>query len=120
VQKDPNVGFVKSKVARIALNEANSNPVLHGVDTEGYHRYATEHDLVVLAVGMEPEVVGVKLPEDIVLDSSNFIEGSKSGGMFGAGSAASPLDVNRAVQSATAAAMRSVQVIHKTASTEAA
>ena len=120
VQKDPNVSFVKSKVARIALNEANNSPILHGVDTEGYHRYATEHDLVVLAVGMEPEVVGVKLPEDIVLDSSNFIEGSKSGGMFGAGSAASPLDVNRAVQSATAAAMRSVQVIHKTASTEAA
>ena len=120
VQKDPNVSFVKSKVARIALNEANDNPVLHGVDTEGYHRYATEHDLVVLAVGMEPEVVGVKLPEDILLDSSNFIEGSKSGGMFGAGSASSPLDVNRAVQSATAAAMRSVQVIHKTASTEAA
>ena len=120
VQKDPNVSFVKSKVARVALNEANDNPILHGVDTEGYHRYATEHDLVVLAVGMEPEVVGVKLPEDIVLDSSNFIEGSKSGGMFGAVSAASPLDVNRAVQSATAAAMRSIQVIHKTASTEAA
>ncbi len=120
VQKDPNVGFVKSKVARIALNESNDNPILHGVDTEGYHRYATEHDLVVLAVGMEPEVTGVKLPDDIVLDSSNFIEGSKSGGMFGAGSAASPLDVNRSVQSATAAAMRAVQVIHKTASTEAA
>lgn len=120
VQKDPNVSFVKSKVARIALNESNGNPVLHGVDTEGYHRYATEHDLVVLAVGMEPEVVGVQLPADIVLDSSQFIEGAKSEGMFGAGSAASPLDVNRAVQSATAAAMRAVQVIHKTASTEAA
>jgi len=120
VQKDPNVSFVKSKVARIALNESNGNPILHGVDTEGYHRYATEHDLVVLAVGMEPEITGVKLPEDILLDSSNFIEGSKSEGMFGAGSAASPLDVNRAVQSATAAAMRAVQVIHKTASTEAA
>jgi quinone-modifying oxidoreductase subunit QmoA len=120
VQNDPNVSFVKSKVARIALNEATGSPILHGVDTEGYHRYATEHDLVVLAVGMEPEVTGVKLPEDIVLDSSNFIEGSKSQGMFGAGSAASPLDVNRSVQSATAAAMRAVQVIHKTASTEAA
>lgn len=120
VQKDPNVGFVKSKVARIALNESNGNPVLHGVDTEGYHRYATEHDLVVLAVGMEPEVAGVQLPADIVLDSSKFIEGSKSGGMFGAGSASSPLDVNRAVQNATAASMRAVQVIHKTASTEAA
>ncbi len=120
VQNDPTVAFIKSKVARIAFNEETGNPVLHGVDTEGYHRYAAEHDLVVLAVGMEPEVAGVKLPEDIVLDSSNFIEGSRSGGMFGAGSAASPLDVNRAVQSATAASLRAIQVIHKTASTEAA
>lgn len=120
VQNDPTVTFVKSKVARIALNEQTGSPVLHGVDTEGYHRYATEHDLVVLAVGMEPEVTGVKLPDDIVLDSSNFIEGSKSGGMFGAGSAASPLDVNRSVQSATAASLKAIQVIHKTSSTEAA
>lgn len=120
VYKDPTVSFVKSKVARIALNEENGNPILHGVNTEGYQRYATEHDLVVLAVGMEPEVTGVKLPDDLVLDSSNFIEGSQSGGMFGAGSAASPLDVNRAVQSATAASLKAIQVIHKTASTEAA
>ena len=120
VQNDPTVTFVKSKVARIAFNEETGNPVLHGVDTEGYKRYATEHDLVVLAVGMEPEVTGVKLPDDIVLDSSNFIEGSKSGGMFGAGSCSSPLDVNRSVQSATAASLKAIQVIHKTASTEAA
>ena len=119
VQKDTTVSFVKSKVARIAENEENGNPVLHGVDTEGYHRYATEHDLVVLAVGMEPEVTGVKLPADIILDSSNFIEGSKDGGMFGAGAASSPLDVNRSVQSATAASLKAIQVIHKSASTEA-
>ncbi|MBI4998290.1 MAG: CoB--CoM heterodisulfide reductase iron-sulfur subunit A family protein [Rhodocyclales bacterium] len=120
VWQDKTVSFVKSKVARIAENAANGNPVLHGVDTEGYHRYATEHDLVVLAVGMEPEVKGVKLPDDIVLDSSNFIEGSKDGGMFGAGAASSPLDVNRAVQSATAASLKAIQVIHKSASTEVA
>ncbi len=118
VQADKTVRFVKSKVARIALNEQNGNPVLHGVDTEGYHRYATEHDLVVLAVGMEPEVKGVALPDDIILDSSSFIEGSKDGGMFGAGSAASPLDVNRAAQSATAASLKAIQVIHKTAAAE--
>ncbi len=120
VWKDSTVSFVKSKVARIALNEGNGNPVLHGVNTEGYHRYATEYDLVVLAVGMEPEVKGVKLPDDVIVDSSNFIEGSKDGGMFGAGAASSPLDVNRAVQSATAASLKAIQVIHKTASTEAA
>ncbi len=120
VQRDTTVSFVKSKVARIAENKDNANPILHGVDTEGYHRYATEHDLVVLAVGMEPEVTGLKLPADIVQDSSNFIEGSKDGGMFGAGAASSPLDVNRAVQSATAASLKAIQVIHKSASTEAA
>ncbi len=120
VWQDPTVSFVKSKVARIAENKENGNPVLHGVNTEGYHRYATEHDLVVLAVGMEPEVTGVKLPDDVIRDSSNFIEGSRDGGMFGAGAASSPLDVNRAVQSATAASLRAIQVIRKTASTEAA
>jgi quinone-modifying oxidoreductase subunit QmoA len=120
VHADPNVAFVKSKVARIALNEANGNPVLHGVDTEGYHRYATEHDLVVLAIGMQPETDGIELPDDIVRDSSGFIEGSTSGGQFAAGAASSPLDVNRAVQSATAAALRGIQVIHRAAGAERA
>jgi quinone-modifying oxidoreductase subunit QmoA len=113
VHADPNVSFVKSKVARIALDEASGNPVLHGVDTEGYHRYANAHDLVVLAIGMQPETDGIALPEDIVRDSSGFIEGSASGGQFGAGAASGPLDVNRAVQSATAAALHGIQVIHK-------
>jgi quinone-modifying oxidoreductase subunit QmoA len=119
VHADPNVRFIKSKVARIAFDAASGNPVLHGVDTEGYHRYANAHDLVVLAVGMQPETDGLALPDDIVRDSSGFIEGSRSGGQFAAGAAASPLDVNRAVQSATAAALRGIQVIHKAAGVEA-
>src|ERR1017187_2968488 len=98
VHADPAVTFVKSKVASIALNERNGNLVLHGVDTEGYHRYANEHDLVVLAVGMQPESDGVQLPEDVVRDSSGFIEGCGSGGQFAAGAASGPLDVNRCVQ----------------------
>ncbi len=119
VQQDPTVSFVKSKVAKIA-EDKDGNPVLHGVDTEGYHRYATTHDLVVLAVGMEPETNGIKLPEDMLLDSSGFIEGSQHEGMFGAGAATSPLDVNRSVQSATAAALRAIQVVHKTSTIEGA
>ena len=117
VWNDPTVSFVKSKVAKI-VQDKDANPVLHGVDTEGYHRYATTHDLVVLAVGMEPEANGITLPADMLLDSSGFIEGSTSEGMFGAGAASSPLDVNRSVQSATAAALRAIKVIHKTATTE--
>ena len=118
VQRDSTVTFVKSKVAKIE-QDANGNPVLHGVDTEGYHRYATAHDLVVLAIGMEPEANGINLPDDVVTDSSGFIEGSVDGGMVGAGSAASPLDVNRSVQSATGAALRAIKIIHQTAREEA-
>ncbi len=119
VQKDSTVKFVKSKVAKI-VEDKEGNPVAHGVDTEGYHRYATTHDLIVLAVGMEPEANGIRLPEDILLDSSGFIEGCKGAdeGMFSAWAASSPLDVNRSVQSATAAALRAIKVIHKTARTE--
>jgi len=121
VQQDPTVHFVKSKVARITQAKGDSgNLMLGGVDTEGYHRYAAEHDLVVLAIGMEPESNGIKLPDDIILDSSGFIEGSKDGGQFAAGAAASPTDVNRSVQSATAAALRAIQVVHRTAATETA
>ena len=123
VQQDPTVSFVKSKVAKITQNDAG-NPILHGVDTEGSHRYTAEHDLVVLAVGMEPESRDIQLPADIMLDSSGFIEGSmeggETGGQFAAGAASSPLDVNRSVQSATAAALRAIQVIHKTSTVEAA
>ena len=118
VQRDSTVTFVKSKVAKIE-QDANGDPVLHGVDTEGYHRYASAHDLVVLAIGMEPETNGMALPDDVVTDSSGFIEGSADGGRLGAGSAASPLDVNRSVQSATGAALRAIKVIHQTAREEA-
>ncbi len=118
VQRDSTVTFVKSKVARIAQNP-NGDPVLHGVDTEGYHRYATAHDLVVLAIGMEPETNGITLPGDVITDSSGFVEGSADGGMLGAGTAASPLDVNRSVQSATGAVLRAIKAIHQTAREEA-
>ena len=120
VQADSSVTFTKSKVARISLNEANGNPICHGVDTEGYHRYANEHDLVVLAVGMEPSVKGMNIPASVVADSSGFIEADPAnGGIFGAGCATNALDVNRSVQSATAAALRAVQVVNKVARAEA-
>jgi quinone-modifying oxidoreductase subunit QmoA len=117
VQSDPTVSFIKSKPARIACDAASGDPVLHGVNTEGYHRYATPYDLVVLAIGMEPETHAA-LPDEVIRDSSGFIESAASGGQFGAGAAASPLDVNRAVQSATATALRAIRVLHRNAATE--
>ena len=119
VLANPNVKFIKSKVAKIVEDEKTGDVVLHGVDTEGYHRYATPHDLCVLAVGMEPSVKGANIPAEIVADSSGFIEADPAnGGLFGAGCASNALDVNRSVQSATAGALRAIQVINRVARAE--
>jgi quinone-modifying oxidoreductase subunit QmoA len=119
VQANPNVKFVKSKVAKIVQDDKTGDVVLHGVDTEGYHRYAAAHDLCVLAVGMEPSVMGANIPAEIVADSSGFIASDPAnGGLFGAGCASNALDVNRAVQSATASALRAIQVVNQVARVE--
>ncbi|MDD9822681.1 MAG: FAD-dependent oxidoreductase [Gammaproteobacteria bacterium] len=125
VRADPHVHFVKSKVASIERDPATANPVVNGVDTHGYRRYATPHDLVVLAVGMQPglDVTSLVAPEaGVGVDSSGFIEltpggggGGDGAGIFGAGCATNALDVNRSVQSATAAALRAIQVVNRVA-----
>jgi len=106
-------------VARIT-EDKDGNPVCNGVDVEGYKRYAQAHDLVVLALGMEPSVKGIEIPAEVMSDSSGFIMADPANaGIFGAGCATNALDVNRAVQSATAAALRAIQVVNKVARAEA-
>jgi len=120
VQDDKNVTFIKSKVANIVENKENGNPVLNGVNTEGYDRYANEHDLVVLAIGMEPSVDKDTFPIEIKVNDEGFIENDEAnGGVFAAGCSSDALDVNRAVQSATASALRAIQVVNKVAQAEA-
>ena len=120
VQADSTVRFVKSKVAQIEEDRKTGDSVLHGVDTEGYRRYATRHDLAVLAIGMEPSVRGAGIPALVPEDSSGFLTAAPDGsGIFGAGCATNALDVNRAVQSSTAAALRAIQVVNRTARAEA-
>jgi quinone-modifying oxidoreductase subunit QmoA len=119
VKAKDNVKFIKSKPASIVENKENGNPTIHGVDTEGYNRYADEHDLVVLAVGMEPSVDKASFPVDIVINEEGFIEPApENGGIFAAGCSSDALDVNRAVQHATGAALRAVQVVNRVAGTE--
>ena len=137
VRNDKRVHFVKSKVAAIEEDAKTKKPVVCGVDTHGYKRYANAHDLVVLAVGMQPSIDVAAVvntdrsgDQNIAIDSGGFIELTPAGyenghgnvhgnghanGIFGAGCASAPLDVNRSVQSATAAALRAIQVVNQTA-----
>lgn len=119
VQADPKVSFVKSKVARIDEDKATGDPVCQGVDTEGYHRYANPHDMVVLAVGMQPSVDKDAFPVEVVVNREGFIElDEANGGVFAAGCASDAMDVNRSVQNATGAALRAVQVVNRVARAE--
>jgi quinone-modifying oxidoreductase, subunit QmoA len=119
VQADPNVRFVKSKVASITQDRESGDPILHGVDTEGYHRYSNRHDLVVLAVGMEPSVSKADFPIEVMMNENGFMElDPANGAIFPAGCSSDALDVNRSVQSATASALRAIQVVNRVARTE--
>ncbi len=116
ITSDPKVRFVKSKVAKITADPESGDPVLHGVDTEGYRRYANPHDLAVLAIGMQPSVGRDDLPFEVRVNRDGFIEADAgNGAIFAAGCTADALDVNRSVQSATAAALRAVQVVNASA-----
>jgi len=118
VKNDPISKFIKSKVAKIEQDK-DGNPVLHGVDTEGYNRYANPYDLVVLAIGMEPSVPTNDFPIKVTVNEHGFIEQDENNGaIFAAGCSSDALDVNRAVQSATASALRAIQVVNRVAGAE--
>jgi len=52
----------------------------------------------------------------LAFNDEGFIElAAENGGIFAAGCAADALDVNRAVQHATGAALRAIQVVNKIA-----
>ena len=119
VKEDSTTHFIKSKVASITEDKATGNPILHGVDTEGYHRYSNPHDLVVLAIGMEPSVPRDGFPAEVKFNESGFIEADAgNGAIFAAGCASDALDVNRAVQNATASALRAIQVVNRVSGME--
>ena len=59
--------------------------------------------------GMKPSVDKDSFPIDIVIKRGGFIEAApENGGVFTAGCASGALDVNRAAQHATGAALRAI------------
>ena len=116
------VKFVKGKVAKIEQLE-NGNLVLHYEDVENAGKLTkTEHDVVVLSVGLLPNsgletlFKGQKLSVDSVgwvrsPDDHNAPMKTSVDGVFVAGTAAGPKDIPDSVIEGSAACMNSIAYI---------
>jgi quinone-modifying oxidoreductase subunit QmoA len=68
---------------------------------------------------MQPSMDFNQLGLNVTVNEHGFMENDPSnGGLFAAGCASDALDVNRAAQSATACALRAIQVVNTLAATE--
>ncbi len=110
VQAQPNVTFVKGKVAE-AVEGEKGNVVLTVEDAVRGEKLTLTYDMAILATGMQPSLAGEDLPIPVALDEDGFIVNGEEAGIFAAGCARMPLDVMRSAQSATSAAMKAVQTV---------
>jgi len=110
VTADEKVRLVKGKVAGIEAHPSG-DVILEVEDAVKGVKSKVRHDLVVLAMGMQPSVSGCKLPAGIRADEDGFVVGEPEKGIFAAGCARVPLDVTRSAQSATGAALKAIQTV---------
>lgn len=111
VQADPKIKFVKGKVAGVSEDAATGDILVEVEDAIKAEKWKNRHDLVVLATGMQPSLLGEKLPFKLALDEDGFVLETENSGIFATGCASKPLDVMRSAQSGTSAAMKAVQTV---------
>ena len=109
-RQDPNIVFVKGKVAKVTAGEGGKLRV-EAEDILQGGKIRVEVDLVVLATGMEPNLTTEGLAGEIVrLDADGFAaEQLQQPGIYAAGVAQMPMDVNSSIQDATGTALKAIQ-----------
>lgn len=108
VKSDPNVTLTKGKVARIT-QAAGGNVTIEVEDVLSGKKLKKDFEMVVLATGMQPSGSDARVPGVAYTDEGFADMGAMKAGISSVGTAKSPLDVQRSVQSATAAAIKSIQ-----------
>jgi quinone-modifying oxidoreductase subunit QmoA len=111
-KEDKNIEFIKGKVARVEPGQdgrviVEAEDILHG------GKVRMEVDLVVLATGMESNLKTDGLNGEIVhLDEDGFASAHlQQPGIFAAGVAQGPVDVNSSIQEATGVALKAIQTV---------
>ena len=110
-KEDPNIVFVKGKVGKVTKG-AEGKLTVEAEDILGGGKIRVDVDLVVLATGMESNLKMEGFAGEIVqLDRDGFAaELLQQPGVFAAGVAQGPVDVNSSIQEATGVALKAMQI----------
>ncbi len=107
--KDDKIYTHRGKVAKVIVNE--SGLIVEAEDTLSGKLIQRKHDLVVLALGMQPNTQKLKLLMPNSLDKNGFVRTDEQTGIIGCGVCTRPKDVASTVQEATGAAMKAIHQI---------
>ncbi len=109
-QKDEKIKFIKGKVAKVEEDPSTKDITVTAEDALTLQKIHEKVNLVVLATGMAPNTKEWKAPASVSYDTDGFILSNTGvAGMYAAGCALKPIDVYSSVQTATAAALKTIQ-----------
>ena len=113
VQAEKNVRMIKGKVAKISAGK-NDNVLVEAEDIHNLTKVHLEVDMIVLATGMESSLRGQEKIAGIELDEYGFVPAElQKIGIFSAGVAKRPVDVNSSIQDSTGMALKAIQTALK-------
>lgn len=106
---DPNITFIKGKVADIVA-ERDGGVTVTAENAVTGTKVHQKVELCVLATGMEPALGEQGKALGVTMDGNGFVVSDPAKGMLSAGCAKSAVDVYTSGQSSTAAALKAIQI----------
>ena len=113
VRKDQNVHFIKGKVAKVTEDPGTKNLIVEAENAVTFEKLKIEADLVVLASGMEPNLL-TDQAKGVSVNPEGFITPElQKPGIFSTGVAKAPVDVVTSIQDATGVALKAIQSMRR-------
>ncbi len=109
LMKDENSTFIKGKVAEI-IPEADGGVTVVAENAVTGEKIQQKVDMAVLATGMQPTLAAEGSAVSLDQDPNGFVNSNEETGIMSAGCACRAADVVTSNQSATAAAMKAIQI----------
>jgi quinone-modifying oxidoreductase subunit QmoA len=109
---DEKISFIKGKVADI-IPEADGGVTVVAENALTGEKVQEKVDLAILATGMAPAIQAEGVALGLQMDSNGFLLGDADAGIIAAGCAKKAADVVTSNQSATAAALKAIQVLRR-------